>query len=538
MFTSRMFTSGNARPGYAELGSLITIDYLLTSRNQAKSQATLQATLRREACLLKVSKAQIAPWAIANLAATNDVSVSMEPGNSPQSRFSPADPSSQALIGFPLWLWLLLPFLGLLLLILLRSRRQSVQQRNSPAEAPYPGHPPSSKQPEASNSTINSLMESLMEETSNLPDSANLPNSASITPEPTSNTQQESSTAEQEVLSVIQEEVSVSKQQVERGKIRVNKRVESREEIVNAPIVHEQVVVERVPCNQVIEGEIPTERHENGVHIIPIFEEVAVAEKHLVLREEVHISKKLVTANAKQAVAVQRGVVDIERTAFESEPSNQTQAAIDSQTSASISPEAQLGTATAQKELRSTSRDLYEAETKTVAVPESRSTERPVDSSEEALAVVSSAQLQANQPQTPNRVSNREAIAEEEIVVPIMAEEAALTVQQIARGKVQVRTRFDTVEQIVEAPVMREELIIEHIPRNQSIQGDLPQIREENGVQIIPILEEVLVSRKQLLLREEVRISKRRVTENIPQAITLRYEVADIEQISFEDSSE
>ncbi len=119
-----------------------------------------------------------------------------------------------------------------------------------------------------------------------------------------------------------------------------------------------------------------------------------------------------------------------------------------------------------------------------------------------------------------------------------MAEEAALTVQQIARSKVQVRTRFDTVEQIVEAPVMREELIIEHIPRNQSIQGDLPQIREENGVQIIPILEEVLVSRKQLLLREEVRISKRRVTENIPQAITLRYEVADIEQISFEDSSE
>lgn len=528
MFTSGMFTSGNVRLGYAELESLITIDYLLTSRNQAKSQATLQATLRREACLLKVSKAQIAPWAIANLSATDDVSVSMEPGNSPQSRFSPTDPSSQALIGFPFWLWLLLPFLGLLLLILLRSRRQSVQQSISPAEAPYPGHPPSSKQPEASNSTINSLME----ETSNLPDSA------SITPEPISNTQQESSTAEQEVLSVIQEEVSVSKQQVERGKIRVNKRVESREEIVNAPIVHEQVVVERVPCNQLIEGEIPTERHENGVHIIPIFEEVAVAEKHLVLREEVHISKKLVTTNAKQAVAVQRGVVDVERTAFESEPSSQTQAAIDSQISASINPEAQLGTATAQKELRSTPLDFYEAETNTIAVPESRPTERSIDSSEEALAVVSSAQIQANQPQTPNRVSNREAIAEEEVIVPIIAEEAALTVQQIARGKVQVRTRFDTVEQIIESPVMREELIIEHIPRNQSIQGDVPQIREENGVQIIPILEEVLVSRKQLLLREEVRISKRRVTENIPQAITLRYEVADIEQISFEDSSE
>lgn len=93
MFTSGMFTSGNVRLGYAELESLITIDYLLTSRNQAKSQATLQATLRREACLLKVSKAQIAPWAIANLSATDDVSVSMEPGNSPQSRFHPQIPA-------------------------------------------------------------------------------------------------------------------------------------------------------------------------------------------------------------------------------------------------------------------------------------------------------------------------------------------------------------------------------------------------------------------------------------------------------------
>ncbi|MBF2086631.1 YsnF/AvaK domain-containing protein [Thermoleptolyngbya sp. C42_A2020_037] len=353
-----------------------------------------------------------------------------------------------------------------------------------------------------------------MEETSNLPD---------LTPTPpdftsSTDTEREVFPAEQEVLSVIQEEVSVSKQQVERGKIRVNKRVESREEIVNAPLVHEQVIVERVPFNRVIEGEIPTERDENDVHIIPIFEEVAVAERQLILREEVRISKRLVTTVVQQVVAVQRGSVEVERTAFENEPPNYVQPAVDfqvaPQTNASINHEARSAGAATQ------------VETQVRTTPE------------ETLAVASSVPFQSNQPPISNAVSNREAIPDEEIVIPIMAEEAALTVQQVTRGKVQVHTIFDTVEQVLESPVMREELIVEHIPRNQPIQGDPPQIREENGVQIIPILEEVLVSRKQLLLREEVRISKRRVTESIPQVITLRYEVADIEQISVEESGE
>jgi len=504
------------RSEYAELESLIATACAFTVRGQADRRAVLQT----QAFFLEVSEAEVAPWAIASLSATDDGSVSMEPGNTPQSRFSPTDPSSQFLIGFPLWLWLLLTFLGLLLLILRQSRRQSTPQRDSSARASHSNHQPSSKPPTAGNSTINALME----ETPNLPDLG------STTPDFTSSPDQEISPAEQEVLSVIQEELSVGKQQVERGRIRVNKRVESREEIVNAPIVHEQVVVERVPFNQVIEEEVPTERDEDGVHIIPVFEEVAVAERQLILREEVRISKKLVTKNVQQVVAVQRGVVEIERTAFESEPSNYiqppVQPAVDSLVSFPVDSQvdSQADASTNQADQPVSIVTQVEAQIRT----------KP----EETLAVAPNTPFQSDQPQVSSRVSNPEAIADDEIVIPIMAEEAALTVQQVPRGKVQVRTRFDTIEQVLESPVLREELIIEHIPRNQTVEGDPPQIREENGVQIIPVLEEVLVSRKQLLLREEVRISKRRVTESIPQAITLRYEVADIEQVNFEESSE
>ena len=47
---------------------------------------------------------------------------------------------------------------------------------------------------------------------------------------------------------------------------------------------------------------------------------------------------------------------------------------------------------------------------------------------------------------------------------------------------------------------------------------------------IIPMIEEVLVVEKRILLREEIRISKRRTTTSTPQKIELRREVVNIER--------
>jgi stress response protein YsnF len=50
-------------------------------------------------------------------------------------------------------------------------------------------------------------------------------------------------------------------------------------------------------------------------------------------------------------------------------------------------------------------------------------------------------------------------------------------------------------------------------------------------VLIIPVVEEILVVEKRLLLREEVRLSKRLTTTSVPQKVTLRREVVDIERV-------
>ena len=47
--------------------------------------------------------------------------------------------------------------------------------------------------------------------------------------------------------------------------------------------------------------------------IIPVFEEVLVVEKRLLLREEVHLSKRTARSNVPQTVVLRHEVVDIER---------------------------------------------------------------------------------------------------------------------------------------------------------------------------------------------------------------------------------
>jgi stress response protein YsnF len=51
---------------------------------------------------------------------------------------------------------------------------------------------------------------------------------------------------------------------------------------------------------------------------------------------------------------------------------------------------------------------------------------------------------------------------------------------------------------------------------------------------IVPILEEVLVVEKRLMLKEELHISRRRVEVHKPQHITLRSEEVIIERIPHE----
>ncbi len=122
------------------------------------------------------------------------------------------------------------------------------------------------------------------------------------------------------------------------------------------------------------------------------------------------------------------------------------------------------------------------------------------------------------------------ARASREVVIPVIAEELTVETHQVERGRVRVRKRVETREEAVDAPTVREEVVVERIPVNRFVDDEAPGVRDEDGVLVVPVIEEVLVVEKRLMVREEVRVSKRRTTTSTPQTVVLRREVVDIER--------
>jgi hypothetical protein len=116
------------------------------------------------------------------------------------------------------------------------------------------------------------------------------------------------------VIPVVQEELTVIKEKIERAKVLINKRIETRDEVVSTPTTTEEVVVEHIPIERIIEDQVPEIREEDGVLIIPIIEEITVVEKRLFLKEEVRISKRHKTSDSSQTVTLRKEIVDIART--------------------------------------------------------------------------------------------------------------------------------------------------------------------------------------------------------------------------------
>ena len=117
------------------------------------------------------------------------------------------------------------------------------------------------------------------------------------------------------VVPVIEERAVVSRQVVETGRVRLAKTVHEREELLQLPLQHEEVQVERVPVNQFVpEGAAPPAvRHLDNITIIPVLREVVVT--RLLVVEEIHVSKRTISTTHTEPVMLRHEEISVERDA-------------------------------------------------------------------------------------------------------------------------------------------------------------------------------------------------------------------------------
>ena len=120
-----------------------------------------------------------------------------------------------------------------------------------------------------------------------------------------------------------------------------------------------------------------------------------------------------------------------------------------------------------------------------------------------------------------------------ETVIPLLAEEIAVSKQVVETGRVQIARVTHEREQLIDELLAHETVEIDRIPIGRQVDA-MPAIRDEGDTIVIPIVEEVLVIERRLLLKEEVRVRRVRSTERHQESVTLRHHEAVVTRLPVE----
>jgi uncharacterized protein (TIGR02271 family) len=114
--------------------------------------------------------------------------------------------------------------------------------------------------------------------------------------------------------------------------------------------------------------------------------------------------------------------------------------------------------------------------------------------------------------------------------IPLVEEELNLQKREVATGRVRVRTVVDVVDEFAQTSLEEETVEITRVPIDRVI-DQAPAIRTENGVTIVPIVEEVLVVEKRLVLKEELHIHRHTRSEDVQVPVQVRKQRAIVERL-------
>ena len=98
--------------------------------------------------------------------------------------------------------------------------------------------------------------------------------------------------------------------------MRVSRVTHTHQQLVDELLEQEKIEVEHVPIGRQVEV-MPSIRQEGDVTIIPVVEEVLKVERHLVLKEEVHIRRIKQTERYQESITLRRQEAEITRLPIE-----------------------------------------------------------------------------------------------------------------------------------------------------------------------------------------------------------------------------
>ena len=131
-------------------------------------------------------------------------------------------------------------------------------------------------------------------------------------------------------------------------------------------------------------------------------------------------------------------------------------------------------------------------------------------------------------------MTDRTSKAVDEAVIPLVEESLLVGKREVETGRVRVSVTTDVQEQVVRETLRSEKTEIERVLVGREIaEGEqAPTVRQEpDGTVVVPVLEEVLVVERRLVLKEEIRMRVLAVDEAVEQPVAVRRQRASVERL-------
>lgn len=118
------------------------------------------------------------------------------------------------------------------------------------------------------------------------------------------------------------------------------------------------------------------------------------------------------------------------------------------------------------------------------------------------------------------------------MTIPVIEERVQVEKRMVEKGVVKIIKTVSEQEVPINIPLLQEEHDIQRVPVNEYVDTPPPPIRYEGDTMIIPIVQEVMVVQKRLMVVEELHITKNITQTHDVQHVNLRKEEIRVERMS------
>ena len=115
----------------------------------------------------------------------------------------------------------------------------------------------------------------------------------------------------------------------------------------------------------------------------------------------------------------------------------------------------------------------------------------------------------------------------QDLHVPLHEEEISVSRREIKKANVQVALVTGTREQLIDEELTQVRVEIVRVPIERVVDV-VPPIRQEGDITIIPVVEEIVVVERRLVLKEEVRVRRVSTKERHQETVVLRQQEAAV----------